>query len=113
MRNFTRRFGRGLRTMPRRIRWMLMAPVTFIALLIFDARMAISAFLVVLGWLMVRELFCAPHINHHGNDERFNNATLWNHDDIGDVTINPATGFIMNGITDGGGNIYGHGDNDH
>jgi hypothetical protein len=60
MRRFVRRFIRALRTIPRRVRWILIAPAVFIALCVIDGRLAISVLLAVLGWLVVREFVGRP-----------------------------------------------------
>jgi len=97
MRHFFRRFRRALRTIPIRVRLILFAPVAFVTLFAIDGRSAILALFAVLGWLIIREL----QGSHTQGD-----------DDITDGMINPATGLMMDGGIDTGGNLYGCG-HDH
>lgn len=97
MRNFIRRFRRAVRTIPRRVRWMLITPVVFIALLLIDGKLAISVFFAVFTWLIIAQLYRDRHLIY-ATDK-----------DILDGMINPATGLMMNGGIDMSGNSYGCG----
>ncbi|WP_295449898.1 hypothetical protein [uncultured Thiodictyon sp.] len=91
MRHFIRRFVSAIRTIPRRVRLILIAPVAFIALLVIDARLAVFVFLLVLGGLVVRELLTSR--SRHYDRVR---------------SSNPSTGLKMTGIAmDSGGFFYG------
>ena len=97
MRAFLQRFRRALRTIPRRVRWVLTAPIVFIGLFLIDGQLAISVFFAVFAWLVVLELYRDRH-HINGTDT-----------DIHDGMINPATGLMMNGGSDIAGNSYGCG----
>ena len=97
MHDFIRRFRWAIRTIPRRVRWMLITPVVFIALLLIDGKLAISVFFAVFTWLIVAQLYRDRHLIYPTDK------------DILDGMINPATGLMMNGGIDIGGNSYGCG----
>jgi len=95
MRDFIRRFRRAVRTIPPRIRWMLITPVAFTALFLIDVRLAISFFFIVFGWHVLRQLYRDRHLIH-GADGYIHTGK-----------INPATGLKMIGLFFMGGNLYG------
>ncbi|WP_295580399.1 hypothetical protein [uncultured Lamprocystis sp.] len=94
MRDFIRRFRRAIRTIPRRVWWILITPVAFIALFLIDGKMALTVFFAVFAWLVVVQLY---------RDRQLVQATDKN---ILDGMINPATGLMMNGDINIGGNSY-------
>ncbi len=93
MRDFIRRFLCAIRTIPRRVRWMLIAPVAFIVLFWINCNLGGTIFFAMFGWLVVHELFQTSRRSPHGP-----------HDDR---RINPATGLRMRGLLDDSGNFYG------
>ncbi|WP_295447582.1 hypothetical protein [uncultured Thiodictyon sp.] len=95
MRDFIRRFRRAVRTIPRRVRWILITPVAFIVLFLIDGKLASSAFFAVFAWLVVVQLYRDRHLIH-GIDGHIHNGK-----------INPATGLKMTGLFDKSGNLYG------
>ena len=95
MRDFIRRFRPAVRTIPRRVRWLLITPVAFIALFLIDDKLAISVFFTVFAWLVVVQLYRDRHLIH-GADGYIHNGQ-----------INPATGLKMTGLFDMAGNLYG------
>ena len=97
MRDFIRRFRRAVRTIPPRVRWMLITPIVLIALFLIDGKLGISVFFAVFAWLVVAQLYRDRHLIH-ATDK-----------DILDGMINPATGLMMDGGIDIGGNGYGCG----
>lgn len=108
MRNFIRRFASALRTIPRWLRWMLIAPVAFVALILVDGKMTIGIFFLALAWHVIRERSRTPRISHRNDDGILDDIiTLEPHSPV-DV-INPSTGLRMTGCggIDVGGNMYG------
>jgi hypothetical protein len=109
MRRFVRRFIRALRTIPRRVRWILITPAAFIALCVIDGRLAISVVLVVLGWLVAREILIRPKRGGAFGDlsDQSNRSHANRNNDSYD--INPTTGLPMDkaSLVDSGGYFYG------
>ncbi|WP_295445566.1 hypothetical protein [uncultured Thiodictyon sp.] len=97
MRDFIRRLRRAIRTIPRRVRWIIITSIALIALFLIDGKLALSVFFVVFAWLVVVQLYRDRHLIHAADK------------DILDGMINPATGLMMNGDMDIGGNSYGCG----
>ena len=98
MRDFIRRFRRAVRTIPPRVRWMLFAPVSLIALFLINGRLAISVFFALFAWLVVVQIY-RDRKRIHGADGYIHYGK-----------INPATGLKMTGLFDMGGNLYGCGE---
>ena len=100
MRDFIRRFRRAVRTIPPRVRWMLLVPAVFTALFWIDRHLGCAIFVAMLGLLVIRQ----PYHNRnliHGADEE---ASYFR--------INPASGLRMRGRHDIGGNLYGFDDDE-
>lgn len=100
MRDFIRRFRRAVRTIPPRVRWMLIAPVVFAALFWIDRHLGCATFFALLGWLVIRQPSCNRNLVHGTDEEAFNRR------------INPASGLRMRGRLDIGGNLYGFDDHE-
>ena len=128
MRKFIRRFRRAVQTIPRRVRWMLIAPVAFIVMFAIDGHFAITVFFAVFAWLVIRELVGTSRSNQDDDwdasasrapreaDRRaippFGEDLLPFGSDVLDGMINPDTGLIMSGGFDSGGNAFGYGGHD-
>jgi hypothetical protein len=100
MRDFIRRFRRAVRTIPPRVRWMLVAPVVFTALFWIDRHLGCAIFVAVLGWLVIRPSHHHRKPIHRPDEEAFG------------FRRNPASGLRMRGHLDIGGNIYGFDDDE-
>jgi hypothetical protein len=61
MRYFLRRFRRALRTVPRRMRWIVIATATVIGLFAVDGGLAILFFFAILGLLVIRKFRGTPN----------------------------------------------------
>ncbi len=100
MRDFIRRFRRAVRTIPRRVRWMLIAPAVFTALFWIDRHLGCTIFVAVLGWLAIRQSCRNQDLIRRADEE------------ASDCRINPATRMRMRGSLDTGGNLYGFDDDE-
>jgi hypothetical protein len=109
MRRFVRRFIRALRTIPRGVRWILIAPAAFIALCAIDGRLAISVVLAALGWLVAREFVGRPERGAAGSDLSDKDTRSDANRNNDSYHINPTTGLRMHktGLVDSGGYFYG------
>ena len=119
MRALLRRFHRALGLIPRRVRWILTIPAVLIALSLINGRLAISVFFAALAWLAVLEKKFPDSENYRGagrlRSRTFGepcadrDKTIETPAEILDGMINPATGLMMSGGIDTGGNSYGCG----
>lgn len=110
MRRFVSRFIRALRTIPRRVWWILIAPIVFITLCAINGRLAISVMLAVLGWLVAREILTRPKREvAYGvlSDRKINRSHSYRNNDS--YHVNPTTGLRMDKamLVDSGGYFYG------
>jgi hypothetical protein len=92
-----KRFIRALRTVPKRVWWLIGAPVGFLSLLAVDRHVAASAFVIWLAYLWWSR--------QKHNDGR--NAVRMRTDE--ETCINPSTGLPMyiSGGVDSAGYQYG------